>query len=56
MLRIHLVSILIYLGLFYLLIPVFGLEGPGIAAVIGALLTLLLMFRLVMFRMNGISR
>ena len=46
-LRIHLVSVLIYLGLFYLLTPVLGLKGPGIAACIGALLTLLLMFRLV---------
>jgi len=46
-LRIHLVSVLIYLGLLYLLTPVLGLEGPGIAACIGALLTLLLMFRLV---------
>ena len=46
-LRIHLASVLIYLGLFYLLTPVLGLKGPGIAACIGALLTLLLMFRLV---------
>ena len=46
-LRIHLISVLIYLGLFYLLTPVMGLNGPGVAACIGALLTLLLMFRLV---------
>jgi O-antigen/teichoic acid export membrane protein len=46
-LRIHLLSILIYLGLFYALIPIWGLEGPGVAACIGALLTLLLMLRLV---------
>lgn len=49
-LRIHLLSVLIYLGLFYLLTPVMGLPGPGIAAVIGSLLALLLMLRLVMFR------
>ncbi|MCP4047708.1 MAG: oligosaccharide flippase family protein [Gammaproteobacteria bacterium] len=46
-LRIHLISVLVYFGLFYLLTPVLGLEGPGIAACIGALLTLLLMFRMV---------
>lgn len=46
-LRIHLLSLLIYLGLFYLLIPVMGLPGPGVAAGIGTLLTLLLMIRLV---------
>lgn len=46
-LRIHLLSILIYLGLFYVLIPVWGLPGPGIAACVGSLLTLLLMSKLV---------
>ena len=46
-LRIHVFSILIYLGLFYVLTPVMGLPGPGIAASIGTLLTLLLMLRLV---------
>lgn len=46
-LRIHLLSILIYLGLFYLLTPVMGLTGPGIAAGIGAFLTLSLMLLLV---------
>jgi len=46
-LRIHLLSVLIYLGLFYLLTPVMGLSGPGVAATIGTLLTLLLMLRLV---------
>jgi O-antigen/teichoic acid export membrane protein len=49
-LRIHLLSVLIYLGLFYVLIPVFGLSGPGVAASVGTLLTLLLMLRLVTFR------
>ena len=46
-LRIHLLSILIYLGLFYILAPVMGLPGPGIAACAGTLLTLLLMLKLV---------
>jgi O-antigen/teichoic acid export membrane protein len=46
-LRIHILSILIYFGGFYLLVPVFGLSGPGVAACVGTLLTLLLMLRLV---------
>ena len=46
-LRIHLLSILIYLGLFYILAPVMGLPGPGVAACAGTLLTLVLMLRLV---------
>ncbi len=46
-LRIHLLSIFIYLGLFYMLTPAMGLPGPGIAAIIGSLLTLLLMLKLV---------
>jgi O-antigen/teichoic acid export membrane protein len=46
-LKIHVISILVYLGLFYLLTPLFGLPGPGIAAVIGAVLTLALMLRLI---------
>ena len=46
-LRIHLLSILIYLGLFYILAPVIGLPGPGVAACAGTLLTLLLMLKLV---------
>jgi O-antigen/teichoic acid export membrane protein len=46
-LRIHLLSVVIYLGLFWLLAPIMGLPGPGIAATVGSLLTLLLMFGLV---------
>ena len=46
-LKIHVFSVLIYLGLFYLLTPLFGLPGPGIAAGCGALLTLVLMIKLV---------
>lgn len=43
-LRIHLLGIVIFLGMFYLLTPKLGLPGPGIAAIMGALLTLILMF------------
>ena len=46
-LRIHVVGVLTYFGLFYLLTPVMGLNSPGVAASIGALLTLLLMLKLV---------
>jgi O-antigen/teichoic acid export membrane protein len=46
-LRIHLLSVLVYLGLFYVLTPLMGLPGPGVAASIGTLLTLLLMLRLL---------
>jgi O-antigen/teichoic acid export membrane protein len=37
-LRIHLLSVLIYLGLFYVLVPIMGLSGPGVAACVGTLL------------------
>jgi len=46
-LQIHLLSMLVYLGLFFILTPIMGLPGPGLAASIGTLLTLALMFRLV---------
>lgn len=46
-LRIHLLGIVIYLGVFYLLTPVIGLNGPGIAAGVGSLVTLILMLKLV---------
>jgi O-antigen/teichoic acid export membrane protein len=46
-LRIHLLSIVVYLGLFWLLTPVMGLTGPGVAACVGTLLTLLLMLKLI---------
>lgn len=45
-LRIHLLSVLIYLGLFWTLTPVMGLTGPGVAATAGTLLTFLLMLKL----------
>ena len=44
---IHVVSMVVYLGLFWVLTPVMGLEGPGVAAIAGTALTLILMFRLV---------
>jgi len=46
-LRIYLLSVVVYLGLFYVLTPVLGLPGPGVAAVVGTLLTLLLLLGLV---------
>jgi len=46
-LRIHLLGVLVYFSLFYFLTPRMGLEGPGIAAGVGAFLTLLLMLGLV---------
>jgi len=46
-LRIHLSGVSLYLGLFWLLTPVMGLTGPGVAASGGALLTLLLMLNLL---------
>ena len=46
-LRIYLLSILVYLGLFWILTPIMGLPGPGVAASAGTLLTLLLMLGLV---------
>ena len=46
-LRIHLLGVLVYLGLFYLLTPAMNLQGPGVAAVIGSLITLILMWMLV---------
>jgi len=55
-LYIHLLSVLIYLGLFFVLVPFMGLSGPGVAACVGTMLTLLLMLRLVTFRVNGTSR
>jgi len=38
---------LIYFGLFYFLTPRLGLQGPGVAASVGTMLTLILMLRLV---------
>ncbi len=49
-LRIHLLGVSIYLGLFFVLVPVMGLSGPGVAAGVGTLVILLLMLRLVLLR------
>lgn len=46
-LHIHLLGVVVFFGLFVLLAPWIGLPGPGIAAVTGALLTLLLMVALI---------
>jgi O-antigen/teichoic acid export membrane protein len=46
-LRIYLLGVLVYLGLFWILTPVMGLPGPGVSATVGTMLTLLLMLRLV---------
>ncbi|MBT8070353.1 MAG: polysaccharide biosynthesis C-terminal domain-containing protein, partial [Gammaproteobacteria bacterium] len=46
-LRIHLLGIIVFFALFYLLTPMMGLEGPGVAACVGTLVTLVLMFRLL---------
>jgi hypothetical protein len=46
-LRIHLLGVAVYFGAFSLLAPRLGLEGIGIAACLGTLLTLLLMIRLI---------
>ena len=46
-LRIYLFCVVLYLGLFYVLAPLIGLPGPGIAAATGTALTLLLMIRMI---------
>jgi O-antigen/teichoic acid export membrane protein len=46
-LRIYALSSFVYLGLFYILTPSFGLIGPGIAASIGGVLTFWRMLVLV---------
>ena len=46
-LRIHILGVMVYFGLFYFLTPGLGLTGPGIAAIVASFLTLLLMLRLV---------
>jgi len=45
-LRIHLLGLVVFLVLFYVLARTIGLTGPGLAAVAGSLLTLLLMLGL----------
>ncbi len=52
-LRIHILGLLVFLGLFYFAARWLGLTGPGIAAVAGSLLTLLLMLALTRKRRDG---
>jgi len=46
-LRIHILGITTYLAMFFLMTPLVGLNGPGLAAVLGSLLALGLTGRLV---------
>jgi O-antigen/teichoic acid export membrane protein len=46
-LRIHIVGILTYVSLFFLLTPFTGLTGPGLAAILASLLALVLTIRLI---------
>jgi len=46
-LRIHIVSIITYVSLFFLLTPFTGLTGPGLAAILASLLALALTTRLI---------
>jgi len=46
-LRIHILGIVIYFGGFYILAPIMGLSGAGVAACMGTLMTLLLMLKLI---------
>jgi Na+-driven multidrug efflux pump len=47
-LRIHILSIISYVALFFILTPLTGLTGPGWAAILASLLALFLTARLVM--------
>ena len=46
-LRIHIVSIITYIAMFFLLTPLTGLTGPGLAAILASLLALTLTVRLI---------
>ena len=46
-LRIHIVSIITYIAMFFLLTPLTGLTGPGLAAILASLLALILTVRLI---------
>jgi O-antigen/teichoic acid export membrane protein len=52
-LRIHVLSVLVYFGLFYVLTPLMGLTGSGVAAGVGTMLTLILTMRLVRKTQGG---
>ena len=46
-LRIHILGIITYLGLFFVLTPLTGLLGPGLSALLASLLSLVLTIRLI---------
>jgi O-antigen/teichoic acid export membrane protein len=46
-LRIHIVGIITYISMFFLLTPLTGLTGPGLAAILASLLALVLTTRLL---------
>jgi len=46
-LRIHIVGIITYIAMFFLLTPLTGLTGPGLAAILASLLSLILTVRLI---------
>ena len=46
-LRIHIMGIITYITMFFLLTPIIGLTGPGLAAILASLLALVLTTRLV---------
>jgi O-antigen/teichoic acid export membrane protein len=46
-LRIHILGIISYLVMFFIMTPTIGLNGPGIAAILASLLSLVLTARLV---------
>jgi O-antigen/teichoic acid export membrane protein len=46
-LRIHMVSIITYILMFFVLTPVIGLNGPGLAAILASLFAMVLTIRLL---------
>lgn len=46
-LNIHIAGIIVYLAMFFILTPIVGLTGPGLAAILASLLALILTARLV---------
>jgi O-antigen/teichoic acid export membrane protein len=47
-LRIHILGIIAYIAMFYILTPITGLIGPGLAAILSSLLALFFTIRLIM--------
>ena len=47
-LRIHIFGIITYIAMFFILTPITGLIGPGLAAILSSLLTLFFTIRLIM--------